>query len=214
MAIQTIKNGGFVSEEISKINANFAEIENDYAKAADVPTATSDLTNDSNFVNQTQLSEAVGGVNVPTKTSELTNDSNFVNQTQLTNAVNGISVPTKTSDLTNDSNFVNTSAMNTALNGKVDKADGKGLSTEDYTTAEKTKLAALNAPATIAIATSGWTTSGANKVFTTAANGRKPVAVMRQNGSNYGVVLVDVALNGTNIVVTSSEAFEGYIVVV
>lgn len=30
------------------------------------------------------------------------------------------------------------------LNGKVDKSDGKGLSTNDYTTAEKTKLAGLS----------------------------------------------------------------------
>ena len=32
----------------------------------------------------------------------------------------------------------------TAIAGKVDKVNGKGLSTEDYTTAEKTKLAGLN----------------------------------------------------------------------
>ena len=30
------------------------------------------------------------------------------------------------------------------LNGKVDKVDGKQLSTNDYTTAEKNKLASLN----------------------------------------------------------------------
>ena len=31
-------------------------------------------------------------------------------------------------------------AMDTSINNKVDKVTGKGLSTEDYTTAEKTKL--------------------------------------------------------------------------
>lgn len=35
-------------------------------------------------------------------------------------------------------------AMSTALEGKVDKVDGKGLSTNDYTTAEKEKLAGLS----------------------------------------------------------------------
>lgn len=35
-------------------------------------------------------------------------------------------------------------ALNSAIGGKVDKADGKGLSTEDYTTEEKTKLAGLS----------------------------------------------------------------------
>ena len=34
--------------------------------------------------------------------------------------------------------------IKTWLNNKVDKVDGKGLSTNDYTTAEKTKLAGLN----------------------------------------------------------------------
>ena len=37
--------------------------------------------------------------------------------------------------------FYNKSEIDTALSGKVDKVTGKGLSTEDYTTAEKTKLA-------------------------------------------------------------------------
>ena len=50
-----------------------------------------------------------------------------------------ITVPTKTSELTNDSNFATT----TALNSKVDKVTGKGLSTNDYTTAEKDKLASI-----------------------------------------------------------------------
>ena len=67
-------------------------------------------------------------------------------------------IPSKTSDLRNDSNFVadanyvhtdnnyDTTAKSivdgvvSALADKVDKIPGKGLSTEDYTTAEKTKL--------------------------------------------------------------------------
>lgn len=52
------------------------------------------------------------------------------------NEVSG-EIPTKTSDLTNDSNFVNTTALNTALANKVDKVTGKGLSTNDYTNADK-----------------------------------------------------------------------------
>ena len=186
MAIQTIKNGGFVAEEISKINANFSELNTNKADASAIPTATSQLTNDSNFVTTTQMNTAIGNINIPSKTS----------------------------DLTNDSGFTTTTAMNTALTGKVDKVDGKQLSTNDYTTAEKTKLAGLSAPTTIAIATSAWTSSSGSYTFTTAANNRKPVAVMRKNGSNYGLALVDIALNGTNIVITASESFEGYIVVV
>jgi hypothetical protein len=45
------------------------------------------------------------------------------------------------------SGYATTSTVTTGLAGKVDKAPGKGLSTEDYTTAEKTKLAGLSSTA-------------------------------------------------------------------
>ncbi len=46
-------------------------------------------------------------------------------------------------DNTSDANKPISTATQTALDLKVDKVTGKGLSTEDYTTAEKTKLAGL-----------------------------------------------------------------------
>lgn len=49
-------------------------------------------------------------------------------------------VPSKTSDLINDSDFQTGTQVATALDGKVDKVPDKGLSTNDYTDAEKTKL--------------------------------------------------------------------------
>lgn len=58
---------------------------------------------------------------------------------ELYTAISGI--PTKTSQLTNDSGFL---TQHQDISGKVDKVDGKGLSTNDYTTAEKTKLAGIN----------------------------------------------------------------------
>ena len=47
-------------------------------------------------------------------------------------------------DNTSDTNKPISTATQTALNSKVDKVAGKGLSTEDYTTAEKTKLTGLS----------------------------------------------------------------------
>lgn len=58
------------------------------AVTIDVPTKTSDLTNDSNFATT---------LDIPTKTSDLTNDSNFATTSDI---------PTKTSQLTNDSGFI------------------------------------------------------------------------------------------------------------
>lgn len=175
MAMQAIKNGGFVAEEISKINANFSEIENDYAKQTDIPA-------------------------VPTKTSDLTNDSGFITSSAIP------SVPTKTSQLTNDSGYITSSA----IANKVDKEAGKGLSTEDFTTAFKTKLNGLKAPTKVTFTTNSWT----NGTFTTAANSQVPTVVMRKSGSNYGIALVDAQLIGTNVVITSDEAFEGYVILV
>ena len=48
------------------------------------------------------------------------------------------------SEIPDITGLATTIAMDTALENKVDKVEGKGLSTEDYTTAEKTKLAAIS----------------------------------------------------------------------
>lgn len=71
-----------------------------------------------------------------------------------------ITVPTKTSDLTNDSNFATT----TDLDAKVDKVTGKGLSTNDYTTAEKNKLAAIEAGANKTIVDTALSSTSTNPV--------------------------------------------------
>lgn len=56
-------------------------------------------------------------------------------------------LPTKLSQLTNDSGFQTSAQVGAIVDGKivnkVDKVSGKQLSTEDYTTAEKQKLAGL-----------------------------------------------------------------------
>lgn len=60
-----------------------------------------------------------------------------------------ITVPTKVSELTNDSGFLTEHqdltdyAKKSELDSKVDKVNGKGLSTNDYTTAEKDKLSGI-----------------------------------------------------------------------
>ena len=199
MAMQTIKNGGFVAEEIAKVNANFSEIESDYAKTSaipTVPTKTSQLTNDSGFVTSAAIPT------VPTSVSAFTNDAGYITEADLP------TVPTNVSQLTNDAGYVK--STDAAFVNKVDKETGKGLSTEDYTSAEKTKLAGLSAPTKTTFTTNSWS----NGTYTVAANDKTPVAVMRKNGSNYGLALVDVQVVGTNIVITSDEAFDGYLITV
>lgn len=106
-----------------------------------VPTKTSDLNNDSNFVKLNELSlvaisgnysDLNGKPTIPTSTSELVNDSGFINKnvSDLTNYTlssnlstvatsgdysdleNKPTIPTSTSELTNDSGFITNSVNN------------------------------------------------------------------------------------------------------
>ena len=96
-----------------------------------IPTKTSDLTNDgdgtSTFATQTYVNQNGGKID--------TISVNGTTQT-ITDKNVDLIVPTKTSDLTNDSDFVSS----TDLDDKVDKESGKGLSTNDYSTADKGKV--------------------------------------------------------------------------
>lgn len=104
---------------------------NDLSNKPNIPTKTSQLTNDSDFVVSSNLATVASSGSytdlsnkptIPTKTSELTNDSNFVPSSSLATVAtsgsyndlsNTPTIPTKTSDLTNDSNFVSSSSLAT-----------------------------------------------------------------------------------------------------
>lgn len=82
---------------------------NNLSDTPDIPTKTSDLTNDSNFVTSSDL---------PSKTSDLTNDSGFITSSSL---------PTKTSDLTNDSGFITLAQIPSQLPSVTSSDDGEAL---------------------------------------------------------------------------------------
>lgn len=104
---------------------------------------------------------------------------------------------------------------NTALAGKVDKVSGKQLSTNDYTNAEREKLAALSAPTKHEFVAGGWgTASNGYYNMTIAASGKYPVKVMRNISGVYTEALVQAAVSGANVILTSEEAFEGYVVLI
>ena len=154
----------------------------DLSGLPDIPSKTSDLTNDSNFVSNSDLSESYynkiqtdnllsskantsdlsqvatsGSYNdllntpmIPSKTSDLTNDSNFISSSELSESyynkiqtdnllnskantndlsqvaisgqysdLSGLpSIPSKTSDLTNDSNFISSSDLSESCYNK------------------------------------------------------------------------------------------------
>lgn len=128
------------------------------------------------------------------------------NFAELGNSIS--SIPTNLSQLTNDANYVK--STDAAFENKVDKVSGKGLSTNDYTTAEKNKLATLNAPAQITFTASDFTASGTQHTYSAALNGATPVCVMRD-----GVMcFVEMTVSGDSVTITADETFAGYIVTV
>lgn len=107
----------------------------------------------------------------------LENQRYHINQSQLTNLGNQSGTNTGDQDLSNY-------ATTTQLDSKVDKVAGKGLSTEDYTTVEKSKLASITAIFTTVLKTaydtaSDWiTTNGAN-VLAHLSNTSNPHSVTK-----------------------------------
>lgn len=113
-------------------------------------------------VNNNQLTPVNKAVNitVPTKVSDLTNDSNFTSNIGTITGItmNGVSKGT--------SGVINLGTVLTEhqdISGKVDKVTGMGLSSNDYTTEEKTKLAGINIGDL-----SNLTTTELNSIFATA----------------------------------------------
>ena len=110
-------------------------------------------TEDYTTAEKTKLSGIESGAQVNTVTSV----ANKTGAVSLTKSDVGLSNVDNTSDL----NKPISTATQTALNSKVDKVSGKGLSTEDYTTVEKTKLSGIESGAQVNTVTSVANKTGA-----------------------------------------------------
>lgn len=139
-------------------------------KAVDisVPTKTSDITNDSGYITISDVPDGAaastttpkmdGTATVGTETAFARGDHIHPSDTTRVPTSRKVAGHALTDDVTlvkgdvglgnvdntSDANKPISTAQQTALDGKVDKVTGKGLSTNDYTTAEKTKLAGID----------------------------------------------------------------------
>lgn len=109
----------------------------------DVPTKTSELVNDSGYTDKNYVDSKLAMKADRTEVEAELNKKADI--TALGSYALKTDVPTKTSQLTNDSGFVGTEALGNyatkeELDGKVDKVEGKGLSANDYTDADKDKV--------------------------------------------------------------------------
>ena len=88
--------------------------------------------------------------------------------------------------------------VDAALAGKVDTVSGKGLSTEDYTTAEKTKLSGIEANANKTTVSSSITQYGTNPVrssaiYTALAGKQDSLSNTQMSAVNSGITSTSVA---------------------
>lgn len=84
-----------------------------------VVTKTSDLVNDSGFIDESGLSDYAKKTEIPSKVSQLENDKGYIDSTALDPYAKKTDIPTKTSQLNNDSDYTTKayvdSAVSTAL---------------------------------------------------------------------------------------------------
>lgn len=158
---------------------------NGYAKSSDVPTKTSQLTNDSGFVNASDI---------PTKTSQLTNDSNFLTEIPIASGtkVGGIKVSTNSGySISNTGLFELNSATSTSK-GIVSIGTGLTVNSGKVTlnTATSSNLGGVIVPdnGTISVDTSG-NISVSDKVALKTDLDSKQDAITYSNSSNSSVTL-------------------------
>ena len=263
MAKQTIKLGEIVKSVVQKVNANFTELykaydmipnkvdkeagkglsENDYTTAEKQKLAGIDANAQVNVlefvkVNGTALPNTAKSVNIDLSRYALKTDvtalykykGSKANEASLPSSGNVVGDVWNTEDTgmnyvwtgaawdalgaTVDlSAYATVAALNAALANKVDKVTGKGLSTNDYTNDDKAKLAKLSAPSKHTFLAAGWGNAVSGYyTMEIPVSGKYPLRVMRKNSASYEEALVQVAMSGTNVVLTSEEAFEGYVV--
>ena len=158
----------------------------DYAKASDIPTKTSQLTNDSGFANASD---------VPTKTSQLTNDSNFLTEIPIASGakVGGIKVSTNSGySISNTGLFELNSATSTSK-GIVSIGTGLTVNSGEVTlnTATSSNLGGVIVPnnGTISVDTSG-NISVSDKVALKTDLNSKQDAITYSGSLNSNVTLV------------------------
>ena len=84
----------------------------------------------------TTLQENIDKIVIPTKVSELSNDSNYQTNTDVSNAIankaDTSSIPTKTSQLTNDSNFSTKQDLNVEVSNAISALDFSTYASKEY----------------------------------------------------------------------------------
>jgi surface antigen len=204
MAKQEIKLGAFWDVIFNAINANFTELYDAQGNAVTAEALTQQLAG---YVTTAALSTTLDGYVTDVELE------NYITTTALTQQLaNYATFAAVTQEL---AGYATTAALNEVAGNKVDKIAGKDLSTNDYTDAEKNKLAGLKAPTKHEFTANNWGTADSNGVYSMAITSNQHVAnVFRADGSNFENAAVAISVNGGTITIKSEETFAGYVILV
>lgn len=208
MARQIIKLGAIWDVVIAAINANFGELYDAQGNAVTAEELTERLAG---YVTNTALTQQLTGYTTTEALAAAIADR--ITAGDLNAALNGyVSTTALTQQL---ANYITTTALNAAVGNKVDKIAGKDLSTNDYTDAEKNKLAGLKAPTKHEFTVNNWGTADSSGVYSMTISSTQHVAnVFRADGSNFENAAVAISVNGGTITIKSEETFAGYVILV
>lgn len=104
-----------------------------------------------------------------------------------------------------DDNYPSEKLVKDSLDGKVDKVNGKGLSTEDYTTGEKTKLSGIESEANKTVVDSSLSSSSENPVQNKIIKGALDNKADSSDLNNYILTSkiltdIDTAVDNTQVI--------------
>lgn len=143
---QTINASGEVSSEDTVARAEIAEMKDGTTldSFGDVETALATKADSSVTYTKTEVDTALSAkANSADVYSKTAVDTALGNKADKSTTYTKTEVDTALSAKADKSTTYTKTEVDTALDDKVDKETGKGLSTNDYTTAEKTKLAGI-----------------------------------------------------------------------
>lgn len=153
---------------------------------------------------------------LPTKTSQLTNDSGFITAADIPEgAAASTTVPKMngTAAVGSELAFARGDHVHPSDTGKVDKVEGKGLSSNDYTAAEKEKLGNIEAGANnYTLPDASGSVKGGVTVGTNIDVSSGKISVKNGTASQKGVVQLSSAVNSdsTTLAATPSAVKQAY----
>ena len=148
-------------------------------------------------------------ITVPTKTSELSNDSGFITTSDIPEGAAASATTPKMDGVATvgtETAFARGDHIHPSDTSKVDKVDGKGLSANDYTDNEKSKLAGIETGATKTTIDSALSSTSANPVQNKVVVSALDTKLDKSGGTMTGTLTID---SGTNITFSNSTGNGG-----